>query len=152
VTAEDAGATTAASGTPVAVDLARDRRTRGMWVILLGGPLLWLTHFMFVYLVAEAGCSGDGPGLELFDPPVPKTLTLVVTALAVAACVPLAFWCLGHWRRATQGSADSTEPGGGRTPDAAGQGTVPYAGFLLASFSAVAILFVGVPAAFLPAC
>ena len=85
-----AGATTGASGTPFAVDLGRDRQARRMWLVLLGGPLLWISHFMFVYLVAEAGCTGDGPGLELFDPPVPRTVTLLATALAAAACIPLA--------------------------------------------------------------
>jgi hypothetical protein len=146
------GATTGASGTPFAVDLARDRRARSMWVVLLGGPLLWLSHFMFVYLVAEAGCTGDGPGLELFDPPVPKAVTLVATALAAAGCVPLAIWALRRWRTETQEPARDSADLAGRIGDAAGRGTVPFAGFLLASFSLVAIVFVGLPAAFLPAC
>lgn len=146
-----AGAATSAAGTPFAVDLSRDRRARGMWVVFLGGPLLWLSHFMFVYLVAEAGCSGDGPGLDLFDPPVPRTVTLVATALAAAACLPMAVWARRRWRTATQEpAADAGDPGG--IPDAAGNGTLPRAGFLLASFSFVAIVFVGLPAAFLPAC
>lgn len=146
------GATTGASGTPFAVDLLRDRRARGMWVTFLGGPLLWLSHFMFVYLVAEAGCSGDGPGLDLFDPPVPRTVTLVVTALAAAACLPMAAWALRRWRTATQEPVeDSTDPAG-PTGSGAGRGTLPFAGFLLASFSFLAIVSVGLPAAFLRAC
>ena len=145
-----AGATTGTSGTPYAVDLSRDRRTRSMWAVLIGGPLLWISHFMLVYLVAESGCSGDGPGLELFDPPVPRTVTLVATALAAAGCVPLAAWALQRWRQTTQ----PTAAGGDDTDDvgeAAGPG-LPFAGFLLSCFSVVAILFVGLPAAFLPAC
>lgn len=144
------GATTATSGTPLAVDMARDRRTRRMWGLLLGGPVLWMSHFMFVYLVAEAGCSGDGPGLELFDPPVPRTVTLVATALAAAACIPLAARALRHWRQATK------QPARGDDPDdvgkGAGHGTIPFGGFLLSAFSLLAIVFVGLPAAFLPAC
>ncbi len=145
------GAMTAEDGTPVAVDVSRDRLTRVGWVVFLGGPVIWLTHFMLVYLVAEAGCSGDGPGLELFDPPVPRTVTLVATALALAACIPLAAWALHRWRQATQQAAGDDDD-----PDdigkGAGRGTVPFAGFLLSAFSMVAIVSVGLPAAFLPAC
>ena len=145
------GATTATSGTPVAVDMARDRQARRMWGFLLGGPVLWMSHFMSVYLVAEAGCSGGGPGLELFDPPVPRTVTLVATALAAAACIPLAAGALHRWRQATQqptqGDDDPDDIGKG-----AGRGTIPFAGFLLSAFSMVAIVSVGLPAAFLPAC
>ncbi len=145
------GATTATSGTPFAVDMARDRRTRRLWGLLLGGPVLWISHFMFVYLVAEAGCSGDGPGLELFDPPLPRTVTLVATALAAAACIPLAAGALHRWRQATQQAAgDDDEPD--EIGKGAGRGTVPFAGFLLSAFSIVAIVSVGLPAAFLPAC
>ncbi len=144
------GATTATSGTPFAVDMAQDRQTRGMWGLLLGGPVLWISHFMFVYLVAEAGCSGDGPGLELFDPPVPRTATLMATALAAAACIPLAAHALRRWRQATARAAGDGDPDD--IGKGAGQGTVPFAGFLLSAFSTVAIVFVGLPAAFLPAC
>ena len=40
--------------------------------MFVAGPVIWSVHFLLVYLVTEAGCSGDGPGLRLFDPPVPK--------------------------------------------------------------------------------
>lgn len=146
------GATTGTSGTPFAVDLARDRRARSMWLVLLGGPLLWLSHFMIVYLVAEAGCSGDGPGLDLFDPPLPRTVTLLATVLAAAGCVPLAAWALRRWRAATEETPGQGGDPAARIGDGAGRGTVPFAGFLLAAFSFIAIVFVGLPALFLPAC
>jgi uncharacterized protein (DUF2267 family) len=44
--------------------------------MFVAGPVIWSVHFMLVYLVVEAGCSGDGPGLRLFDPPVPTVVTL----------------------------------------------------------------------------
>ena len=144
------GATTATSGTPFAVDMARDRQTRRMWGLLLGGPVLWMSHFMFVYLVAEAGCSGDGPGLELFDPPVPRTVTLLATALAAAACIPLAARALHRWRQATAQAAEDDDHD--QIGKGAGHDTVPLAGFLLSAFSMVAIVSVGLPAGFLPAC
>jgi len=146
------GATTASAGTPFPVDLSRDRRARRSWAGFIGGPVIWITHFMFVYLVAEAGCTGDGPGLEVFDPPVPRTVTLAATAVAAAACVPLAAWALRRWRSIRREPAAGTDLLAGRTGDGGGGGGLAFAGFLLSSFSFVAILFVGLPAAFLPAC
>ncbi|HZA00218.1 MAG TPA: hypothetical protein VE575_15770, partial [Acidimicrobiales bacterium] len=75
------GATTGVGGTPFAVDLAEDRRDRIVWVVFLAGPVTWLAHFVLVYLVAEAGCTGGGPGLEAFDPPVPRAVTLAATVV-----------------------------------------------------------------------
>ncbi|MDQ4145306.1 MAG: hypothetical protein M3198_16505 [Actinomycetota bacterium] len=40
--------------------------------------------------MAEAGCTGDGPGLQLFDPPVPTIVTLAAAAVAAVACLPFA--------------------------------------------------------------
>jgi hypothetical protein len=186
----DLGAATAVDGTAVPVDLGADRRGRRLWILLLAGPVIWFTHFMVVYLVAEAGCTGSGHGLELFDPPVPRTVTLAATAVAFLVCAAAAHRSLGAWRRgaaaagaaaggdaaagdaadadaadADAADADAADrdradrPGGDRpgteAPELARHdpgGQAAYAGFLLATFSAVAVLFVGVPAPFLPAC
>ena len=32
--------------------------TLGRWVVALGGPAVWITHFMVVYLAAEVSCAG----------------------------------------------------------------------------------------------
>jgi hypothetical protein len=53
---------TAPSGTPVAVDVSRDRRSRVIWVALLAGSVIWFVHLTLVYMVTEAGCTGGGPG------------------------------------------------------------------------------------------
>jgi hypothetical protein len=127
------GRLTGADGTPVAVDVSRDRSARIVWVAFLGGPVTWIAHFMLVYLVAETGCSGDGRGFELFDPPVPAATTLAATGLAVLACVGFALWSYRRWQAGDQA------PG-------ATDGTMAFVGFLLALFSAVAVVFVGLPA------
>ena len=62
------GSRTAPEGTPLAVDVSRDRRARWALAMFVAGPVIWSVHFMVVYLVTEAGCTGDGPGLGLFDP------------------------------------------------------------------------------------
>jgi hypothetical protein len=147
------GSRTAAGGTPFAVDVSRDRRARFALAMLVAGPVIWSVHFLLVYLVAEAGCGGDGPGLSLFDPPVPKVVTLAATAAAVAAALACAGWSWRRWR------ANGAEPAADEATDLAGGhqdrdrgGTLAFAGFLLSLLSVVTILFVGLPALVLPSC
>ena len=145
------GSKTAAGGTPFAVDVSADRRDRIAWVAFLAGPVLWFMHFVVVYLVAEAGCTGDGPGLELLDPPVPETVTLLATAVAVPACLAVAFWSHRRWRAATGDARPAGLPDLA-AGDGSGRGTLAFAGMLLSVLSAIAVLAVGLPALFLPSC
>ena len=141
------GSRTAADGTPVAVDVSRDRRARGIWVVFLAGPVIWFAHFMLVYLVAEAGCTGDGPGLRLLDPPVPTVVTLATTAAAAVACLGLAGWGYRQWRARKAGAAGDRS---GDHEDHDLGGSLAFAGFLLSLLSFVTILLVGLPALVLP--
>jgi hypothetical protein len=148
------GARTSEGGTPFAVDVSPDRLARVTWVVFLGGPVVWFTHFMVVYLVAEAGCTGDGPGLEAFDPPVPSALTLIVTVVAALGCLAFAAWGYRRWAASRRGPAaddPASVPGGlsGPYEDRDRGGTLAFAGFLLSVFSFLAVLFVGLPAAVL---
>ena len=143
------GSRTAAGGTPFAVDVSRDRRARFALVMFVAGPVIWSVHFLLVYLVVEAGCTGDGPGLTLFDPPVPKAVTLAATAAAVVAALACAGW---SWRRWRTDAADEAADLAGGLQDRDRGGTLAFAGFLLSLLSVVAILFVGLPALVLPSC
>jgi hypothetical protein len=127
------GSRTAGEGTPFAVDVSADRRARWALAMFVAGPLIWSAHFLLVYLIVEAGCSGDGPGLRLFDPPVPKVATLAATAAAAAAALACARWSYRRWR-------------------ADGGGMLAFAGFLLSLLSVVVVLAVGLPALVLPSC
>lgn len=130
-------------GTPFPVDVSRDRRNRVVTVVLLAGPVVWSAHFLLVYAIVEAGCTGDGPGLRLFDPPVPTIATLVATAVAAAACAGCAWWGYRRWRGGERSEeAEDQDPGG----------AVAFAGFLLSLLSLVSVLFTGLPALYLPAC
>jgi hypothetical protein len=147
------GSRTAAGGTPFAVDVSRDRRARWALTMFVSGPVIWSVHFMVVYLVAEAGCSGDGPGLTLFDPPVPKVVTLVVTAAAALAVLACARWSWGRWRRSgIVPAADEAGDLAGGLPDWDRGGALAFASFLLSLLSVVTILLVGLPALVLPSC
>jgi hypothetical protein len=143
------GSRTAPEGTPFAVDVSRDRRARFTLAMFVAGPVIWSVHFMVVYLVTEAGCSGDRSGLTLFDPPVPKVVTLAVTAVAVAAALACAHW---SWRRWQADAAEPAGDGAGGHQDRDRGGTLAFAGFLLSLLSVVTILFVGLPALVLPSC
>ena len=140
------GSRTAAGGTPYAVDVSRDRLARVTWVAFLGGPATWLAYFMLVYLVVEAGCSGSGRGLRLFNPPVPSIVTLVSTALAAAATLGFARWSYRRWVAAGGPVADEASDLSGPHDDRDRGGTLAFAGFLLSLFSFVGVLFVGLPA------
>jgi hypothetical protein len=147
------GSRTAAEGTPFAVDVSRDRRARFGLAMFVAGPVIWSVHFMVVYLVAEAGCTGDGPGLALFDPPVPRVVTLAATAAAAVAALASAGWSWRRWRAAgTVPAADDADDlaGGLRHWDRGG--TLALAGFLLSLLSVVTVLLVGLPALVLPSC
>ena len=147
------GSRTAGEGTPFAVDVSRDRRARWPLFMFVSGPLIWSVHFLLVYLVTEAGCSGDGPGLELFDPPVPEAVTLAATAAAAAAALACATWWYRRWRASEHEPAadEAADLAGGHTHRDRG-GTLAFAGFLLSLLSVVTVLFVGLPALVLPSC
>jgi hypothetical protein len=121
--------------------------------VFLAGPVIWTLHFMLVYTVAEAGCTGEGPGLRLFDPPVPTVFTLAATAAAAVACL----WCARLGYRNWRGSRGETAAdGAGERPAdlqaADPGGSLAFAGFLLSLLSFVTVLMVGLPALYLPAC
>lgn len=131
---------TAPHGTDVPVDLDTSPHTTRRVVSLLAGPVIWSVHFLVVYLVVESGCTGSGPGLARFDPPVPDVVTLVATAFAALACLATAGWSLRRWRAASGGEVVHPLSG------------LDFVGFLLSSLGVVTVLFVGLPALWLPAC
>jgi hypothetical protein len=146
------GSRTAGEGTPFAVDVSRDRRARFALAMFVAGPVIWSVHFMLVYLVTEAGCSGDGPGLTLFDPPVPKVVTLAATAAAAVAALACAGWSWRRWRTNAEAAADEAADLAGGLQDRDRGGTLAFAGFLLSLLSVVTILSVGLPALVLSSC
>ncbi|MBW3603232.1 MAG: hypothetical protein KY434_11125 [Actinobacteria bacterium] len=142
------GGLTAAKGTPMPVDVSRDRRARRLWLEFLAGPLIWFAHFMLVYVVVEAGCQGSGAGLELFAPPVAGTVTLVATVVATVACLATAAWA--HRRARGFTDADNISAQARELVDPGGP--LAFAGLILSLLSAVAVLFVGLPVLWLGTC
>lgn len=130
----------AAKGTPAPVDVTVDPRARTSVLVLLAGPVLLMVHFLVVYLVVEAGCTGDGPGFDVLDPPVPRITTLVATAVAALACGASAWWAHRRWRGApASGELVDREP-------------LAFVGFLMSLLALATVLLVGLPALVLEAC
>ena len=136
----------ASTGTAAPVDVSVDRRAVMAVVVLLAGPVISSLHFLLVYVVVEAGCTGDGPGLDVFDPPVPTVVTLVATAVAAVACAATAWWGWARWRAPRRERPEaSSEELVDREP-------LAFVGFLLSLLGLVVVLFVGLPALVLQAC
>lgn len=142
-----AGATTGGKGTPVPVDVSTPRRARTAMALFVAGPVIWSVHFMVVYLAVEAGCTGDGPGLDAFDPPVPTVVTHVATVVGALACLGVAALAYRRWRV-------SRRPAVGEPAMEASDrgGFLAFGALLLALLGFVSVLFVGLPALVLPAC
>jgi hypothetical protein len=139
------GGRTAARGTPFPVAVARDPHARATFVGLLAGPVIWIAHFMFAYVVAEAGCTGDGKGLEFFDPPVTSIATLVATGVACLGCLANARRSFRRWRGTAGGPEEAPESHGD-------DGALSFVGFLLSGLFFVATLMTGISAAVFTGC
>lgn len=99
-------------------------------LLFLGGPVLWFSHFMLVYLVAEAACAAGG--VRLLGLPLVTVVTVAATVLGVPATLLIARTAWRVWRRE--------------------EDQLAVVAFLLALLSAAAILFDGVPPLVLPPC
>lgn len=117
--------------------IPRDPSTFGSWVVALGGPAIWITHFMFVYLAAELTCVN-----RLTNEWTPISadalvvLTVVATLVAGLACAALAVVARRRMRRGDHDVVDFA-----------------FLGFLLSIGSVIGVVAVGAPALVLtPAC
>lgn len=140
----DTETATAARGTPAPVDVTVDPRARTAVVVFLAGPVISIVHFLVVYLVVEAGCTGDGPGLSVFDPPVPTVATVVATVVAALAGCGSAWWAYRRWRPGRQAQV--------RDDELVDREPLAFVGFLLSVLALLTVLLVGAPALFLEAC
>lgn len=138
---------------PVTVGTSLDAQSRRAIAVLLAGPIVWAAHFMLVYAVSEAGCTGEGPGLRLLAAPVPTIVTLGATAVAALGCLACARWAHRRWR-AGQGDPTADEAGDPSVDLAVRElgGSLAFAGMLLSLLSFLSVLMVGLPALALPTC
>lgn len=111
-----------------------DPSTFGRWVVAVGGPAVWISHFMVVYLASELTCvnrltnewtplSGDAL----------VVITVVTTVLAVLACAALAVVGRRRMRGTDRETIDFS-----------------FLGFLLSIGSIIGVVTVAAPALVLP--
>lgn len=124
---------------------ARTGGSRAVWALFLAGPVIWFGHFMAVYLLAEAACAAGGLDTDLLGLSALSLVTLLVTVAAAVAALVLAGVAHRRWRARTDDPADWLA-GDDRNAGLA------LAGSILGVMFVVAILFVGLPAAFLEPC
>lgn len=123
------------------------QRSPSLWALFLAGPVISFTHFMAVYLLAEATCAVGGPGPDVLGLSLLSLVTLAATAVAIAAIAVLAVLAYRRWRASTDGDrAEDWIEVTDRNPGLA------FAGFVLGLVFIAATAFVGVPAAFLEPC
>lgn len=121
------------------------QRNRLTWLLFLAGPAIWFAHFMAVYLLAEAVCALDGDRTEVLGLRPVALVTLVATAVAVGATLLLAAAAHRRWQGHRDPGSDWLD-GDDLNPG------LLLAGALLGLVFVAAILFVGLPAAFLDPC
>ena len=73
------------------------RSTVTTWLLVLTGPVVWITHFATVYLNAEASCASvRNRRIDFFGPSVLTSFVVVATVAAVAV---IAVAAVIAWRR-----------------------------------------------------
>lgn len=65
----------------------------------VAGAIIWMLHFLVVYLVAEARCSPAFSGFQLAGTPGVTFVTIAATIVGLAA---IGFYSWGSWRRWTR--------------------------------------------------
>ena len=107
-----------------------------LWLPLLAGPVIWIVHFVAVYLLAEATCAaGRSAAMRFIGPEALVVAVIFVTVTAAAGTLVVA---LRAWRRSRHTEGDV--------------GLLAKTGLLLALGSFAAVVIVGVPALVLSPC
>lgn len=135
------------------VELPEGPSSRSIWVLFLAGPTVWFLHFMAVYLVVEAVCTGGRPDRELLGLPLVSTFTLLATVAAVPVIAGFAVAAYRRWRdleRTVSGQSDDREEE--ETVARGHDRALAFAGFALGLLFILGVLFTGLPALWLTPC
>lgn len=134
------------------VELPEAPSSRMIWVLFLAGPTVWFLHFMAVYLVVEAVCTGGRAERALWGLPLVSTFTLLATVGAVVVIVGFAVAAYRRWRD-IEGVVPHQKDE--REEEAVARGhdrALAFAGFALGLLFILGVLFTGLPALWLTPC
>jgi hypothetical protein len=134
-----------------AVRTGQETNSRGVWIQLLAGPVLWSVHFLLSYLVVEAACqAGWNPGILGMN-----GLSLIVVGFTVLAVIGTLLFALQSYRGWRAKHTDRNLRDQFRESRGWFEGPIDFmyfCGLLLSVLFAIVILMVGLPALFLQPC
>lgn len=104
-------------------------------------PIIWISYFMVVYLIAEAGCAIEMGGELLLGLQRVNVITIVATLLSTGA---ISFFTLRSFRRFRRADREATSASQDRS--------LGLMGVLSGTFFILASLYVGVPALVMAPC
>lgn len=122
------------------------------WALLLQAPVLWVTHFIVVYLAVEWWCGVDPTAPRWLGLAAPVTVTLVATAIAVLAIAAGTAFTARRHRQARAATRHEHEDATDLDDQLVRDRHLLFVGILLGPLSIAAVLAVGVPALWLPTC
>lgn len=114
---------------------------RTLWPLLFG-PTIWALHFLVCYVFAAVFCAKAGPSADFSNV---RLVVVVTTALALAAIAFAGF--LGYRQWAIERDVRQDRP-----TDVDRRQLLGQAAILLCGLSAVAVVYVALPAVFIASC
>ncbi|MGH9271660.1 MAG: hypothetical protein ACRDZ2_10355 [Ilumatobacteraceae bacterium] len=120
------------------------RRLASPWAVILAGPVLGMTYFWVVYLLAEATCA---PELELISTGALRTVILATTAATVAVLAGYALRARWLWSSDGGRHVGSGDVGSGSGADDRRQNRrfLLVTGLMLLAMFALFALFLAAP-------
>lgn len=112
-----------------------------LWPILFG-PTIWALHFLVCYVFAAVFCAKTGDSADFS---VVRLVVAVATAVAIAAIALVGF--LGYRQWAIVSDVRQDQP-----TDVDRRQLLGQAAILLCGLSAVAVVYVALPALFIASC
>jgi amino acid transporter len=134
------------------VGMPRAPSSAVLWALFLAGPVIWIFHFMVVYLIAEAVCQAGGTGREVWGLPLVSFVTVVATAVAVAAILAVTVLAYRRWRAQERRAREDPAEGAREHRDPRRDRTLMLSGVLLGLLFALSVIYVGLPALWLRPC
>jgi hypothetical protein len=117
------------------------RRSYDLWM-LAAGPLAWCAHFLISYVTAAVHCARNAD-TALADV---RVVIAIATFVALGVIASVGLWGLKHHRHSIDGLPHDEDTWQAR------QSFLGFATLLLCGLSAVAVLFVALPALFFGDC
>lgn len=115
-----------------------------LWRVIVA-PLIWAGHFLFCYVLAAVYCEKVGRGAELGE------VRIIVAVATVAALAGIAWSSHTLWQVRGRSLTDNDFEYEHNTPEERHR-FLSHVALMLCVLSAVAVLYVAIPIAYLSSC